>query len=138
MPPRQRFTRLVWAIVSTVPGGGYAAWDGASIATAHITGFAALLLAHYPLFRGAYATRGEHRVAALFETIRASGDPSRLGGGLADLQRIPGWTFLRQQAGRGDALPQWPEAFTGGGFVGAFPPQASGHFLTQLRAMGMI
>jgi subtilisin len=57
------------ARVSTVPGAGYAAWDGASVAAAHVTGFAALLLAHYPLFRGAYVARCEQRVAALFETI---------------------------------------------------------------------
>jgi hypothetical protein len=127
------------AIVSTVPGGGYAAWDGAAIAAAHVTGFAALLLAHYPLFRGAYATRGEHRVAALFETIGASGDPSRAGGGLADIQRIPGWAFLAPQPGRGAALPQLSEPVAGHtGFASAPPPQAPSHFLMQLRAMGMI
>ena len=128
------------AIVSTVPGGGYAAWDGAAIAAAHVTGFAALLLAHYPLFRGAYVSRGEHRVAALFETIRASGDPSRIGGGLADLQRIPGWAFLAQQPVRGDALPRLPEAAAAGaGFLGALQQHAApNHFLMQLRAMGMI
>jgi len=90
----------------------------ASIAAAHVTGFAALLLAHYPLFRGAYVARGEQRVAALFETIRASGDPSRVGGGLADLLRIPGWAFLVQQPGRGDALPQLPEALRAAAFCG--------------------
>jgi subtilisin family serine protease len=128
------------AIVSTVPGGGYAAWDGAAVAAAHVTGFAALLLAHYPLFRGAYVSRGEHRVAALFETIRASGDPSRIGGGLADLQRIPGWAFLAQQPVRDDALlPRSPEAAAAAGCLGALPQHAApNHLLMQLRAMGIM
>jgi subtilisin family serine protease len=80
------------AIVSTVPGGGYAAWDGTSMATPHITGMGALLLAHHPLLRGNVQARNEQRVAQLFALlantgVRYLGDPTREGAGLPDLQR---------------------------------------------------
>jgi subtilisin family serine protease len=82
------------AIVSTVPGGGYVAADGTSSAAAHVTGLAALVLAHHPLFQeGPFATRSEYRTHALYELIRASAvprfaDPQR-GAGVPDLRRIP-------------------------------------------------
>jgi subtilisin len=80
------------AIVSTVPGGGYAAWDGTSMATPHITGMGALLLAHHPLLRSSVQARNEQRVAQLFALlantgVRYLGDPTREGAGLPDLQR---------------------------------------------------
>jgi subtilisin len=83
------------AIVSTVPGGGYAAADGTSAATAHVSAFAALLLAHHPLFQeSAFAARSPRRVAALFELLRASAvprfaEPQRGGAGIPDLRRVP-------------------------------------------------
>jgi subtilisin len=124
------------AIVSTVPGGGYAAWDGNAIAAAHVTGFAAVLLAHYPLFQGVYRSRGEQRVAALMETIRASSELSRLGTG------VPGWALLAPSAGA--ALPQTMSRLSG--LAGAVPQtgplSAPAYFanplLLQLRALGMI
>ena len=84
------------AIVSTVPGGGYAAADGTSASAAHVTGLAALILAHHPLFReDSLKLRSEQRVHALFELIRTSAIPyvadlQRSGAGVPNLTRVPG------------------------------------------------
>ncbi len=83
------------AVVSTVPGGGYGAADGTSVAASHITGLAALILAHHPLFQGPLKMRSEQRVDVLSGLLRASAVPhfpdlSRGGAGVPDLQRIPG------------------------------------------------
>jgi subtilisin family serine protease len=81
------------AILSTVPERGYAAWDGTSMATPHITGLAALILAHHPDFRDGFRDRNEQRVERLFDIIRSSctaldfGDPGRSGAGLPDAAR---------------------------------------------------
>lgn len=83
------------AIVSTAPGGGYVASDGTSASAAHVTGLAALILAHHPLFREEpFRMRSEQRVHALFELIRAStvphvSDPQRGGAGVPNLSRVP-------------------------------------------------
>jgi subtilisin len=85
------------AIVSTVPGGGYLAADGTPAAAAHVTGFAALLLAHHPLFEheGVLTVRTEQRVQALLELMQASSvthflDPQYVGAGVPNLARVPG------------------------------------------------
>jgi len=99
------------AIVSTVPGGGYAAADGTSAAAAHVTGLAALVLAHHPLLQDRSLTgRSEQRVHVLFELIRASAvphfpDPQRGGAGVPDLARIP----TGQSFAMGLPFPDGPE-----------------------------
>jgi subtilisin len=83
------------AIVSTVPGGGYAAADGTSLASVHVTGLASLLLAHHPIFKEApYGVRSPERVQLLHQLLRASAiaplsDPYRIGAGVPVLQRVP-------------------------------------------------
>jgi len=84
------------AIISSVPGGGYAAWDGTAMAASHVTGFAAVLLSNHPALQStSYARPLEQRVAMLFDLIRSSampylqGDPNRIGAGLPDLQQVP-------------------------------------------------
>ncbi|HEY0585413.1 MAG TPA: S8 family serine peptidase [Pseudoduganella sp.] len=78
------------AIASTVPPNNYAAWDGTSMAAPHITGLAALVLAHHPDFQGVYRTRGAERVERLFQAIKRSarrvslGDQYQTGLGLPD------------------------------------------------------
>lgn len=129
------------AIISSVPGGGYAAWDGSSIAAAHVSGFAALLLAHHPLLQGAAVQRGEQRVSALFELIRGSAvpyvqaDPSRVGAGLPDLQQVPGMLpAAAMQQGAPTAAQQAAASALLGRLLGA--PGAEGWASSGERQMG--
>jgi hypothetical protein len=84
------------AVVSSVPPGNYAAWDGTSFAAPYVTGLAALLLAHHSDFRDRFAARDAGRVDRLFEIIKGScqplalGDPGRSGAGLPDAEAALG------------------------------------------------
>lgn len=79
------------AILSAVPPNNYAVRDGTSLAAAHVTGLAALVLAHHPDFQGPFKVRNAARVDRLFAILRASavplqfGDPRRTGFGLPDV-----------------------------------------------------
>ncbi len=84
------------AITSSVPDNNFAAWDGTSMAAPHVTGLAALVLAHHPDFRGARQARSAVRVEHLFQIIKRCcqplmlGDPRRTGFGLPDVVRAVG------------------------------------------------
>jgi subtilisin family serine protease len=115
--PQVAFSAPGVAVVSTVAGGGYAATDGTSAAAAYVTGLAALVLAHHPVFQeGSFGMRSEQRVHALIELIRASAiprviDPQRGGAGIPDLGRIPVQTFtmgLSDSADRAAQPGYWP------------------------------
>lgn len=67
------------AILSTVPGKGFAVWDGTSMAAPHITGLAALILAHNPDFQEKYQTRNTQRVDELCMRITQSAERVEVG-----------------------------------------------------------
>lgn len=85
------FCALGVAICSTVPGGGYAAWDGTSMACPQVTGMAALALAHRPALL--HADRTSQRVDQLEVILRTAAQPlgfgaDREGSGVLHVTRL--------------------------------------------------
>jgi subtilisin family serine protease len=131
------------AVLSSVPGG-YAALDGTGIAAAQVTGMAALILAHHPLFQGPLKARSEQRVSALFSLITACAvpqfaDPLRGGAGVPDLRRVPG---LYGTTAPGAYADLFGAGMSGSAGVEPFPyahGYAEGwHAVMQMRAAGLI
>jgi subtilisin family serine protease len=131
------------AVLSSVPGG-YAALDGTGIAAAQVTGMAALILAHHPLFQGPLKARSEQRVSALFSLITACAvpqfaDPLRGGAGVPDLRRVPG---LYGTTAPGVYADLFGAGMSGPAGVEPFPyahGYAQGwHAVMQMRAAGLI
>jgi subtilisin family serine protease len=90
------------AVVSCVPPNNFAAWDGTSMAASHVSGLAALVLAHHPDFAGPFKVRNAQRVERLFQILKASarpinvGDPRRTGFGIPDAPTALGLQFGTQ------------------------------------------
>jgi subtilisin family serine protease len=100
------------AIVSSLPADDFGAWDGTSMATPHVTGLAALVLAHHPDFKGPFQNRDARRVERLFQILKESatplqfGDPNRSGAGLPNAPRALGLEVgVSATAGQGAAPP---------------------------------
>ncbi len=101
------------AITSSVPENNFAAWDATSMAAPHVTGLAALVLAHHPEFQAAVGQRSAERVERLFLLIKMScrqvvpGDQRRTGYGLPNVVRAVGLapTYSTQMMGAGMGTP---------------------------------
>lgn len=135
------------AITSSVPDNNFAAWDGTSMAAPHVTGLAALVLAHHPDFQGAGRTRSADRVERLFQIIKMScqplllGDQRRTGFGLPDAPRAVGLAPAHNLAALGTGLgaslgPNLPAAHAGiGSLLGGVAPRDFSQAYRDLQAM---
>nr|WP_314547665.1 S8 family serine peptidase [uncultured Massilia sp.] len=123
------------AIVSSVPPNNFAAWDGTSMAAPHVTGLAALMLAHHPAFQGQGRMRSADRVDRLFQLIRMSArrishaDSAHTGYGMPDALVALGLAVGPEQ-----------QAFQGmlASLLGAMPPAVAMQDPSLARMGGMV
>jgi subtilisin len=89
------------AIIACQSPDGYTICDGTSLAAAHVTALAALILAHHSDFRGGFAGRDFQRVERLFQILKDTaqpvGHPWQTGAGLPDAARALGVRSSRQR-----------------------------------------
>jgi hypothetical protein len=101
---------------------GYAAWDGTSLAAAHVTALAALLLAHHADFQNQFATCNALRVERLFQllkqTARPLADAMRTGAGVPYAPHALGLELQPHVASPNAALGDMQEALRRAGLWG--------------------
>jgi subtilisin len=88
------------AIIACQSPDSYAVCDGTSLAAAHVTALAALILADHSDFKGGFAARDLQRVERLFQILKDTaqpiGHPWQTGAGLPDAARALGiWSEQR-------------------------------------------
>jgi subtilisin len=89
------------AVISSVPGGGYASWDGTSMAAPAVAGLLAMVLAHHPMFVGQPVVRNSDRVDRLFQIVAQAAapvamQPQRVGAGLPRVTNAPAAAWTRR------------------------------------------
>ncbi|MGW3626099.1 S8 family serine peptidase [Streptomyces sp. NPDC000880] len=98
------------AVITTAPGETYTVADGTAMAAAHVTGLAAVLLAHHDDLRSRPQPRTAARVSYLLTLLRAAcrpvpgADPARTGAGLPDAPTALGLPAPLAAAGLQHAL----------------------------------
>jgi subtilisin len=123
------------AVIGCQSPDGYAICDGTSLAAAHVTALAALILAHHGDFSGGFARRDFQRVERLFQILKDTaqpiGPPWQTGAGLPDAARALGvWSERRPLAvplnaelgAMRSAIRQMNQIYAGADTANAFEP----------------